>query len=183
MIKQLFENIICSSRWMIIIAVVSSLVAALVMTLIGMLDVFWDISIIFNKFGGLSTIDSLDKELVLKIVSAIDAFLVATVLLIFGLGLYELFISKLDSSKFSSRVLLITNLEQLKEKLAKVIIMVLIVNFFKIALNLDYKTALDLLYLGFGVFLISLSVYFNHGRQSSPPRPYRKQAKHSHDKP
>ncbi len=86
-------------------------------------------------------------------------------LLIFGIGLYELFVSKIvqiEEDKKSAGILIIHSLDQLKEKLAKVIIMVLIVAYFKNALDMKYEDILQLLYLGTGIFLISLSLYLMH---------------------
>ncbi len=56
------------------------------------------------------------------------------------LDLYELIISQIDIAQMSaaSRILEIKSLDELKDKLAKVIIMVLIVGFFKRAMNTTY---------------------------------------------
>ncbi|WP_342591020.1 YqhA family protein [Isorropodon fossajaponicum symbiont] len=55
--------------------------------------------------------------LVAHTVGSIDGFLLATILLIFSLGLYELFISDIDEAKESgqsSKVLVINSLDDLK---------------------------------------------------------------------
>jgi uncharacterized membrane protein YqhA len=105
------------------------------------------------------------KTAVSHLVSAIDDYLIGTVFLIFGIGLYELFISKIDvaeKDETSSRVLIIHDLDQLKEKIAKVVIMVLIVTFFKYAVNIDYSEMINLLYLSIGILLIAVSIYLTH---------------------
>ena len=69
----------------------------------------------------------LRSQTVTHIVEVIDGYLLATVLLIFSLGLYELFISKIEAaenSESASGVLLITSLDDLKARLAKVILMI-----------------------------------------------------------
>ena len=99
------------------------------------------------------------------IVEIVDGYLLASVLLIFGLGLYELFISKIDpaaSDDTSSNILLIHSLDDLKNRLAKVILMILIVNFFEHVINQQFKTALDLVYLAGGIALIGLALYLTH---------------------
>jgi uncharacterized membrane protein YqhA len=58
-------------------------------------------------------------------IAVMDVFLIATALLIFSLGLYELFIGKLDLPKW----LAIRNLDDLKDKLRGVIIFVMTVTF------------------------------------------------------
>ena len=101
--------------------------------------------------------------------SAIDDYLIGTVFLIFGIGLYELFISKIDiaeNDETSSKVLIIHDLDALKEKIAKVVIMVLIVTFFKYAINFHYGEMINLLYLSIGILLIAVSIYLTH---KSPP--------------
>jgi len=64
----------------------------------------------------------------------------------------------------SSKVLFITNLDDLKTKLGRVVIMVLIVVFFKQALEMTYTSPLDLLYLSLGALGISLALYFTRAR-------------------
>jgi uncharacterized membrane protein YqhA len=93
----------------------------------------------------------------------------ATVLLIFSLGLYELFISKIDaaeSATVSGNVLVINSLDDLKSRLAKVILMILIVKFFENAISIHYTNALSLLYLAGGIALIGLALYLTHASES-----------------
>ena len=68
-----------------------------------------------------------------KMISAVDLYLIGIVLLIFGFGIYELFISKIDIARedLSVTILEIENLDELKNKIIKVIVMVLIVSFLK----------------------------------------------------
>ena len=101
-------------------------------------------------------------------VGAIDGFLLATILMIFSLGLYELFISDIDEAKKSgqsSKVLVINSLDDLKSKLAKVILMILVVTFFEVSLSMSFTDALDLVYFSLGILMVSLALYF--GSKSS----------------
>ena len=89
----------------------------------------------------------------------------ATVLLIFSLGLYELFIGDIgaaEGSETSSNVLLIQSLDDLKTRLAKVILMILIVKFFEYTFSMEFRTPLDLLYMAGGIALIGLALYLSH---------------------
>lgn len=86
-------------------------------------------------------------------------------LLIFKPGLYELFINKIDpasNNKSSSNVLLIQSLDDLKNRLAKVILMILIVTFFEHVIRQDFNSALELLYLIGGIALTGLALYLTH---------------------
>ena len=75
---------------------------------------------------------STNNSLLFEIIASIDLFLIGIVLLIFWFGVYELFISEIDFAKvnFLSLTLKIKSLDQLKNKIIKVIIIVLIVKFF-----------------------------------------------------
>jgi len=164
-IERIVERLLWESRFMIFLAVVASILAAFILVLIGSYDIFIVLKESFHMFASQEHFENFHKEAIKHIVSAVDVYLIATVLLIFGLGLYELFISKIDyieNAERSSKILMVHTLDQLKEKLAKVILMVLIVTFFKYAIEFHYEDIKTLLFLSIGVFLISLSIYFMH---------------------
>ena len=100
-----------------------------------------------------------------RALSAIDKVLLDTVLIIFSLGLYELFISKIDQAIEGSEILLIKNLDDLKNRLGKVILMILIVTFFKHVIRIDYNDPLNILYLAAGILMVALSLYFSHKQE------------------
>src|SRR5262245_62653077 len=86
-------------------------------------------------------------------------------MLIFSLGLYELFISDIDEARrsaASSRILVIDTLDDLKNKLAKVILMILIVRLFEHAVKLHPENLVELVYLGGTIGLVGLAVLLNH---------------------
>jgi uncharacterized membrane protein YqhA len=83
-------------------------------------------------------------------------------MIIFALGLYELFIGKIEvieNSELASRLLLIRSLDDLKNRLAKVVFLILVVLYFERALEATVDSPLDLLYLAVGVFLIAAALY------------------------
>jgi len=164
-VEKVIERILWESRFMIFLAVIASVLAAFVLVLIGTYDIYIVIKDATHMFSSKEYFKEFHKEAIKNIVSAVDVYLIATVLLIFGLGLYELFISKIDPMEKdtkSSKILVVHTLDQLKEKLAKVILMVLIVTFFKYAIEFKYEDIKNLLFLSIGVFLIALSIYFMH---------------------
>jgi uncharacterized membrane protein YqhA len=153
------------SRYMVFLAVVSATISALIMILLGTLEVAKVVYEMFQSFYIPGSMEGFSKSSVSHLVSAIDDYLIGTVFLIFGIGLYELFISKIDiaeNDETSSKVLIIHDLDQLKEKIAKVVIMVLIVTFFKYAINFKYDEMIHLLYLSIGILLIAISIYLTH---------------------
>jgi uncharacterized membrane protein YqhA len=60
----------------------------------------------------------------------------------------------------------------LKARLAKVILMILIVRFFEHAISMKFDTPLDLLYLAAGIALIGVALFLSHdsshGSKNSP---------------
>jgi uncharacterized membrane protein YqhA len=78
-----------------------------------------------------------------------DAFLIAAAMLIFGLGLYELFIGKLDLPDW----LHIRNLHDLKAKIGGIAILVVVIAF--IEQLISWKSALDMLYFALAIGIIS----------------------------
>jgi uncharacterized membrane protein YqhA len=112
---------------------------------------------------------ALHDSTVTHIVEVVDGYLLATVMLIFSLGLYELFISDIDQahgSKASSKILVIGSLDDLKSRLAKVILMILIVTLFEEALNIKIENPLDLLYLGASIALVAAALYLSHAGEA-----------------
>ena len=86
-----FEKILWSLRYIVILSVILSIVASITLFLIGS----WDIisSILYHNPLINSEISN-NNDLLFKIISSIDIFLIGIVLLIFGFGVYELFIVK-----------------------------------------------------------------------------------------
>ena len=62
----------------------------------------------------------------------------------------------------AGKLLQISSLDDLKDRLGKVILMILIVAFFKNVLHVSYKSPLEILYMGGGIFLVALALYFGH---------------------
>lgn len=101
-------------------------------------------------------------EIISSVVAIVDGYLLGAILIIFALGLYELFIEKIDiaeTSEVAGRLLLIRSLDDLKDRLANLILVILIVKFFQVALKMKYSEPLDLLYLAIGVVLIGGALY------------------------
>jgi len=163
-LEKYFEKVLWSSRLMVLAAVVSSLLLSLLLFVITAIDVVNLISHAGDYVGATTEVKrTLKIEMVSHTVGAIDGFLLATILLIFALGLYELFISDIDEAMGdgnSSKILAITSLDQLKDKIAKVIVMVLVVSFFQKVLHMDYSTALEMLYFALSITALSVGLYF-----------------------
>jgi len=171
-LEYVFENFLWNSRFIVLIAVICSLLIAFTVFYIATVDALYTIYHAF-EYGqpGMEGTErsALRASIITHVVEIVDGYLLATVLLIFSLGLYELFISKIDmaeNSATSSNVLLIHSLDDLKGRLAKVILMILIVRFFEYAISMEFSTPLDLLMLSGGIALIGLALYLSSAAES-----------------
>ena len=137
-----------------------SIISSISLIVIGSWDIIQAI-IFYNPLFDLSIENN--NELLFKIISSIDLFLIGIVLLIFGFGVYELFVSEIDFAdlKFAESTLKIKSLDQLKNKIIKVIIIVLIVKVFEKILKVtEYFTSpLDILFFGLSILSICLGYY------------------------
>jgi uncharacterized membrane protein YqhA len=166
-IENIFERGLWSVRFVVILGVIFSALAAIVLFLAGSKEII-DVIIYFIQH-----IDKVSKvEILIGIIGAVDFYLIGLVLLIFSFGIYELFISEIDIARAESgfgSILDIDNLDDLKNKIIKVIIMVLIVTFFQRILSMDFSkllpTSLDMLAMAVSICLICIGVYFlgRHG--------------------
>ena len=176
-VEWIFESFLWKIRLIVLTAVVASLVSSFILFFFATADVL----ALVLKVAEYAISDSASRvpdayevfhsDVVSHVIGAVDDYLLATVLLIFALGLYELFISKIGQAEMdahhSSRILLIKNLDDLKDRLAKVILMILIVTFFKNVIHTSFEDPLDILYLGGGILLVALALFFTY--KSSMP--------------
>ena len=170
-LEEWFEHALWGSRFVVLFAVVASLAAALVMFFMATVDAWLLVAHLFDYISpdlGNEARASLRSATVTHVVEIIDGYLLATVLLIFALGLYELFISRIDpaeNSETASNVLIIHSLDDLKTRLAKVILMILIVKYFEHAASMPFVTPLDLLQLAGGIALSGVALYLTHEKK------------------
>ena len=161
-----FERVLWTSRWSVMFAVVCSILASLVMFYISAVDTIYAVKHLANYY----TFDSamargvLRADAVSMVVKVIDIFLLAIVLMIFGLGIYELYISKIDHAyqehdSSAEHMLSVNNLDDLKTRLGKVIIMVLIVKFFEMAIGMEIDGIKDLMTFAGGTLLIGMTLF------------------------
>lgn len=156
-----FEGLLFYSRYLSIFAVIGSLLSACALFIRGSEVVIRGL-VDFFKTNGFKYHGEYEK-LIEAFVSSVDIYLFAMVLIIFGMGVYELFINKIDpvEKKVDSRPswLQISSIDELKSSLGKVILMVLIVSFFKHSLDIEYHSATDLLLLATGILLLAGALF------------------------
>ena len=160
---------------MMLIAVVGSVLLAFgsfYLAIIDMISVF----AIFREYADLSlsvqAYTELRNEAVTTIVRVIDGFLIGAILLLFAFGVYDLFVSKINPARRSESgqsLLAVGSLDDLKEKVARLVIVVLVIEFFQLALKLPYEQAQDLLYLAAGILFVSGAVFLTAPRRLEAP--------------
>uniref|UniRef100_UPI004048B7E3 YqhA family protein n=1 Tax=Aliarcobacter sp. TaxID=2321116 RepID=UPI004048B7E3 len=163
MIEKLFEGAMWQTRFLVLFAVIFSLLGAIVLFIIGSIDIFTISKYAFDTIITNAHPENFHEDIVSGIIGAVDLYLIAVVMLIFSFGMYELFISPIDHSthaKEDSKILSISSLDQLKDKIAKVIVMVLVVNFFQRVLHTEYNGALEMLYFALAVTALAVGLYF-----------------------
>jgi len=165
-IERAFERALLASRFAVILAVITSLLGAFLLFAMATVDVtsltIKAVALVADPVADWSAFHAKAIE---RIIAAVDDYLLATVLLLFALGLYELFISKIDAAEDEthSNILIIKSLDDLKDRLGKVILMILIVTFFKSANKIVFGDPVKLLFLGAGILCVALALYFTHG--------------------
>lgn len=162
MIEKLFEWTIWNSRFIVILAVIFGLLGAIVLFVVASIDI-WNVTVYtFDTIVTGGHPEKFHEDVVAGIIGAVDLYLIAVVMFIFSFGLYELFISDIKSAegKNGSKLLAIDSLDQLKDKIAKVIVMVLVVNFFQRVLHTNFTTPLEMFYFAASIAALALGLYF-----------------------
>ena len=164
MLEKIFEKALIKSRVVTILPVLFGLVGAFVLFFIASYDIIKVLIYTFDYFILPNSTIDLHEDIVGQIIGAVDLYLMALVLFIFSFGIYELFVSEIEELKTlkQSKVLEVHSLDQLKDKLAKVIIMVLVVNFFQRVLQMKLDTMVDMTYLAGSILALCVGLYFLH---------------------
>lgn len=163
-IEKIFESILWNGRLFVLLAVIFSVIGSIILFIVASVDIYVVAAETITVYVTHAHPDNFHEMVVSGIIGAVDLYLMAVVMLIFSFGLYELFISEIELAKNSSasKVLEIRSLDQLKDKLAKVIVMVLVVSFFQRVLHTEYNGALEMLYFSGSILALSVGLYFLH---------------------
>ena len=164
MIEKMFESSLWASRFMVILAVVFGLIGAVVLFVVASVDIYETSAYVINTYLTHAHPEGFHENVVGGIIGAVDLYLIGVVMLLFSFGLYELFISDIDAAKDDegndNQILAIHSLDQLKDKISKVIVMVLVVGFFQKVGHTQYNGALDMLYFALSITAVSVGLYF-----------------------
>jgi uncharacterized membrane protein YqhA len=163
-IENIFEKGLWSSRFMIILAVLFGLLGAILLFAIASFDIYNTAAYVVNVYTTHMHPEHFHEEVISGIIGAIDFYLIGVIMIIFSFGLYELFISDIDPAKDEhgkeNQLLAVHSLDQLKDKISKVIVMVLVVGFFQKVGHTVFTGALELLYLALSITAVAVGLYF-----------------------
>jgi uncharacterized membrane protein YqhA len=163
--KKSFESLLWKSRFVVIFAVITSVLAGVDLFFVVGLESFRVLVSLAHSADPSLAVDQRDgllRESILRMISLIDGYLLGAFMFIFGFGVYELFLADLQearTSQTSGRILQIKSLEDLKTRLGRVILIILIVEIFKDAWGVKAQSALDLLHIAAAIALIGLALY------------------------
>ncbi|NJR60534.1 MAG: YqhA family protein [Cyanobacteria bacterium CRU_2_1] len=155
--KIVLQQILTGSRLSIIVAVICSFLATFTLLLYGAAQTITTINHVIVA-GHVSSKEA--KMMILSFIEIIDLFLLATVFYITALGLYELFI---DSRIKVPIWLEIRNIDDLKSKLASVVIVILGVVFLGHAVKWEEGSGSEILPFGLsvGLVVVALTYFLN----------------------
>ena len=167
-LRDLERHIIVSSRYLTVFAVFGSLAGSVLMFLLGLYNIYLALA------GGLRISldegESFGAQAVIRIIEALDRFLIAIVLLYFAYGVYTLFLHPEEPEEDLAlpEWLKVREIGQLKQVVAEVIIVILLVLFLRLALQAFHSetTTLDLLQIAtlmvlpVSVFFLALALWF-----------------------
>ncbi len=164
MIEKFFEHGLWSSRFIILLAVVFGLIGAILLFAVASFDIYNTAVYVINTYSTHAHPEHFHDDVVGGIIGAVDLYLIGVIMLIFSFGIYELFISDIDPAKDTegneNQLLAVHSLDQLKDKISKVIVMVLVVGFFQKVGHTVFSGALELLYLALSITAVSVGLYF-----------------------
>lgn len=154
------RKILGLTRYAVIVPAVASIIGALLLMAQG------SIAMVFVVIESVSQAVSL-KESIVEVLTAIDAILLGTVLLVIGYGLYELFI---DTDIQVPQWLQVKDLDDLKSKLIGVVVAIIAVVF--VGVFVDSNRAGDVISygLGAGALVLALAVFAYATKKDSSNR-------------
>lgn len=154
----MIERLFSSSRYLVLVAIAGTLLAAVTLLLFGG---FLTLQIITDLFLQPVAGSKTGKILALGFIETIDLFLLGTVFFIISVGLYELFI---DDTIHLPEWLVIHTLDDLKNKLIGVIVVVMAVVFLGHVVKWHGET--ELVYLGAAIALVTAALTYFLGSKA-----------------
>ena len=154
------RKIIGLTRYAVVVPAIASMIGALLLMAQGSIAM---LVAVYNSFGNLASL----KDSIVEVLTAVDAILLGTVLLVIGYGLYELFVSTdIEVPDW----LQVNDLDDLKNKLIGVVVAIIAVVF--VGVFVDSNRAEEVLAYGLaaGALAAGLGVFAFATRKTNPSK-------------
>ena len=143
------KRIVSLTRYAVFVPAIASMIGALLLMVQGSIEmVIAVIDTILNGYGL--------KQTIVAVLTAVDAILLATVLLVIGYGLYELFI---DADLDVPNWLRVDDLDDLKSKLIGVVVAIIAVVFVGIFVDANRADEIIEYGVGAGALVAALALF------------------------
>lgn len=156
----MLNKLFALSRYLIIIAVIGSLLAAMLVMLFAMYDLLVILASVLQQGP---TAADVTKKVSVGAIELIELFLLGTVLYVIALGLYQLFIER---DVAVPAWLKITTLDNLKERLLATVLVMLAVSFFGYAVTWDGGWSIVAIGIAIGFVIIGIAYTLAHAIKS-----------------
>ena len=153
------KRIVGLTRYAVFVPAIASMIGALLLMMQGSIEmVVAVIDTVLNGYGL--------KQTIVAVLTAVDAILLGTVLLVIGYGLYELFI---DADLDVPTWLRVDDLDDLKSKLIGVVVAIIAVVF--VGVFVDSNRADDVISygVGAGALVVGLAIFAYATKKVAPP--------------
>ena len=153
------KKLLSLTRYAVVVPALASILGALLLMAQGSIEM---VSVVIDALTNKLTI----KESIVQVLTAIDAILLGTVLLVIGYGLYELFI---DADLDVPLWLKVYDLDDLKSKLIGVVVAIIAVVF--VGVFVDSNRGDDVVSYGIGAggLVVGLAIFAFATRKEAPP--------------
>jgi uncharacterized membrane protein YqhA len=146
---MIMKRILGLTRYAVVIPAFASIVGALLLMALGSISM---VTVVIDTFTDTLSL----KETIVEVLTAVDAILLGTVLLVIGYGLYELFI---DADIDVPLWLRVDNLDDLKSKLIGVIVAIIAVVFVGVFVDSNRAAEVISYGVGAGAIVTGLAVF------------------------
>jgi uncharacterized membrane protein YqhA len=161
---KVFERTLWAVRYIIIVPVIAVAAAAIGVVIVTTLEAVQLVGSVQKSFGTGAT-GPVDRIVPLgNVLQMVEGYLLAAILIIFALGLYELFIARIDAagaSENAPRTLIIQSVDDLKERLGRVVLLALVIEFFSGVSAWIMESRLNSSIWAFGILLIGTALYLS----------------------
>jgi uncharacterized membrane protein YqhA len=153
------RQILGLTRYAVIVPAIASIIGALLLMAQGSIEM---VIVVYESV----TTDAYLKNTIVDVLTAVDAILLGTVLLVIGYGLYELFI---DPELPVPAWLRVHDLDDLKSKLIGVVVAIIAVVFVGVFVDSNREDEVVAYGLGAGVLVAGLAIFALATRKADKP--------------